>query len=207
LLLQRNNRWSALILLYGVSDAEAITASAPQQSDVLYLNFKATTNQLIKEFRGETLTRMQWAALAILLVLGLGIRQGGRLLAALLPVMLAITVTVALLLIMGQSLSVFNLVALLLVFGIGIDYGLFFSRQEPDVRMRQRTLHALSVCALSTVSVFAILSLSAVPVLQDIGITVWLGVLLSFVFALLLSQPWAAHNTVEENAVKENTTK
>jgi predicted exporter len=95
----------------------------------------------------------------------------------------------------------------LLVFGIGIDYGLFFSRQEPDVRMRQRTLHALSVCALSTVSVFAILSLSAVPVLQDIGITVWLGVLLSFVFALLLSQPWAAHNTVEENAVKENTTK
>jgi predicted exporter len=207
LLLQRNNRWSALILLYGVSDAEAITASAPQQSDVLYLNFKATTNQLIKEFRGETLTRMQWAALAILLVLGLGIRQGGRLLAALLPVMLAITVTVALLLIMGQSLSVFNLVALLLVFGIGIDYGLFFSRQEPDVRMRQRTLHALSVCALSTVSVFAILSLSAVPVLQDIGITVWLGVLLSFVFALLLSQPSAAHNTVKENAVKENTTK
>ncbi len=100
--------------------------------------------------------------------------------------------TVAILLLLGQSLSLFNLVALLLVFGIGVDYGLFFSRQEADVRMRQRTFHALTVCALSTVSVFGILSFSVVPVLQDIGLTVWVGVLLSFVFALLLSQPAAA---------------
>jgi predicted exporter len=77
---------------------------------------------------------------------------------------------------------------LLLVFGIGIDYGLFFSRREPDVRMRQRTFHALSICALSTVSVFGILSLSAVPVLQDIGITVWVGVLLSYIFAIVFAQ-------------------
>jgi predicted exporter len=192
LLLQRDDRWTALILLHGVNDARAIATGVPQQANIHYLNFKTATNQLIQDFRSETLTRMQWAALFILMVLALGIRRAGRLLAALVPVMLAILVTVALLLLMGHSLSVFNLVALLLVFGIGIDYGLFFSRRETDVRMRQRTFHALSVCALSTVSVFAILSFSAVPVLQDIGITVWVGVLLSFVFALLLSQQAAA---------------
>jgi predicted exporter len=195
LLLQRDDRWTALILLHGVNDAQAIAAGVPQQANVHYLNFKAATNQLIQDFRSETLTRMQWAALFILLVLALGIRRLGQLLAALVPVVLAIVVTMALLLLMGHSLSVFNLVALLLVFGIGIDYGLFFSRRETDVRMRQRTFHALSVCALSTVSVFAILSFSAVPVLQDIGITVWVGVLLSFVFALLLSQQAAAQPT------------
>lgn len=192
LLLQRDDRWTALILLHGVNDAQAIATGVPQQANIHYLNFKAATNQLIQDFRSETLSRMQWAALFILLVLALGIRQVGRLLAALAPVVLAILVTVALLLLLGHSLSVFNLVALLLVLGIGIDYGLFFSRRETDVRMRQRTFRALSVCALSTVSVFAILSFSAVPVLQDIGITVWVGVLLSFVFALLLSQQAAA---------------
>ncbi len=180
--------WTAIILLYGVNKVDLITASVPQQSNLHYLNFKAATNQLIQDFRAETLRRIQWAALFIFLVLAIGIRKLKRLLTALWPVALAITVTVAILLTMGQSLSLFNLVALLLVFGIGIDYGLFFSRQETDVRMRQRTFHALSVCALSTVCVFGILSFSAVPVLQDIGITVWVGVLLSFVFALLLAQ-------------------
>ena len=188
LLLEREGGWTALILLYGVRDSDAIATSVPQQSHVYYLDFKAATNRLIHGFRSETLQRMQWAALFIIVVLGVGIRQPSRLVAALLPVALAMTVTVAVLLASGQRLSLFDLVALLLVFGIGIDYGLFFSRREPDVRMRQRTFHALSICALSTVSVFGILSLSAVPVLQDIGITVWVGVLLSYIFAIVFAQ-------------------
>jgi predicted exporter len=202
LLFAREAGWTALILLYGVNNSELITASMPQQSNIVYLNFKQATTQLIQGFRSEALLRMQWAALFIFLVLAIGIRTPLRLGAALLPVVLAITATVAILLAMDQSLSLFNLVALLLVFGIGIDYGLFFSglfnsRQESDVRMRQRTFHALSVCALSTVSVFGILSLSAVPVLQDIGITVWIGVLLSFIFALLLSQQVVARQNIK----------
>jgi predicted exporter len=201
LLFERGAGWTALILLYGVNNSELISASVPQQSNVVYLNFKTATNQLIQGFRSETLTRMQWAAVFILLVLGFSIRKPSRVMAALLPVALAIVVTVALLLAIGQSLSLFNLVALLLVFGIGIDYGLFFSRHETDPPMRHRTFHALSVCALSTVSVFAILSLSAVPVLQDIGITVWVGVLFSFIFALLLSQ----QNVAEQSKTQPST--
>ena len=169
---------------------------------MVYLDLKHATNLLIQGFRSEALARIQWAAVFIVLVLAVGMRKPKRMIAALLPVVLAITITVALLLAMGQSLSLFNLVALLLVFGIGIDYGLFFSgvfisRQESAERMRQRTFHALSVCALSTVSVFGILSLSAVPVLVDIGITVGTGVLLSFILALLLSQQVVAQQSIK----------
>ena len=203
LLIAREDGWNAIILLHGVNNSELIAASVPQQSNMVYLDLKYATNQLIQGFRSEALTRIQWAAVFIVLVLAVGMRKPKRMIAALLPVVLAITITVAFLLAMGQSLSLFNLVALLLVFGIGIDYGLFFSgvfisRQESAELMRQRTFHALSVCALSTVSVFGILSLSAVPVLLDIGITVGIGVLLSFILALLLSQQLVAQQTIKK---------
>ena len=194
LLFPKDSGWAAVIPLLGVNHGEQIAAGVNRLANpnVYYLDFKAVTNQLIHGFRTETLQRIQWASLLIIVVLAIGVRSARGLLAALLPVSLAIIVTMAILLVAGQSLSLFNLVALLLVFGIGIDYGLFFSREENDAPMRRRTFHALSICAISTVSVFGILSFSAVPVLQDIGITVWLGVLLSFVFSYLLAQPAAS---------------
>ena len=42
---------------------------------------------------------------------------------------------------------------------------------------------------LSTLMLFALLGLSDVPVLRAIGVTVTLGVIFNFVFALLLTRP------------------
>jgi predicted exporter len=190
LLFPRDDAWLAFVALHGVNQTQALQTAIDNLDTpgVFYLNMKAATNELIGNFRDETLARMQWAALLILAVLAGGVRSARRLAAALIPVIFAIGADMALLLLMGERLSLFNLVALLLVFGIGVDFGLFFSRRETQWAMRRRTLHALVVCAISTVSVFGILSVSQVPVLADIGLTVWLGVLLCFLFSLLLSQ-------------------
>jgi len=88
---------------------------------------------------------------------------------------------------MGHLLSLFHLIALLLVMGIGIDYSLFFNRQEVDEEDRQRTLHSLLVCAISTVMVFGILASSEIPVLKAIGLTVSIGVFFSFLAAAFFS--------------------
>jgi predicted exporter len=85
------------------------------------------------------------------------------------------------------QLTIFHLVALMLVVGIGIDYSLFFSRQEASTEDSRRTFHALAVCALSTSSVFAILASSAIPVLNAIGLTTAIGVIVSFLAAMVLS--------------------
>lgn len=190
LLFKSDQSWNALVTLFGVQNSQAIESRLQKLNlaDVHFINFKSATNNLIADFRHETLERMQWASLFILLVLAIGVKSWRRLVLALTPVILAITADVALLLLMGDALSVFNLVALLLVFGIGIDYGLFFSRPDHEISMRMRTLHALLVCAISTITVFGILSLSQVPVLADIGKTVWMGVFMSFVFSLLIAQ-------------------
>ena len=86
-------------------------------------------------------------------------------------------------------LSLFHLVSLVLAAGLGLDYALFFEHADEDAREQVRTLHALLVCSLSTLLVFALLCASTIPVLRAIGITVTLGVVGNFVLALLLTRP------------------
>jgi predicted exporter len=79
-----------------------------------------------------------------------------------------------------------------LVAGLGLDYALFFEHAEDDPSEQRRTLHAVLVCSLSTLIVFALLALSSLPVLRAIGVPVAIGVLSNFVLALLLTRPPAS---------------
>jgi predicted exporter len=90
---------------------------------------------------------------------------------------------------MGERLSLFHLVSLLLVLGISLDYSLFFGREGDSRETRVRTAHALSVCALSTIGVFALLTLSSIPVLDAIGKTVGIGTVCGYSMAFALSRP------------------
>ena len=91
----------------------------------------------------------------------------------------------------GVPLSLFHLVALVLAAGLGLDYALFFEHASDDEADQRRTLHALLVCSLSTLLVFALLATSSLPVLRAIGITVSAGVVLNFFLALMLTRPEA----------------
>jgi len=95
---------------------------------------------------------------------------------------------VALLLLLGKKLSLFNLVALLLVVGIGLNYALFFNRPQSGDEEQRRTLLSLAVCSATTLSAFGALAFSETPVLNAIGITVTLGTVLSLLLAAALSK-------------------
>ena len=72
--------------------------------------------------------------------------------------------------------------ALTLVAGLGLDYVLFYSRAQ-DSRDARATSAAVFICALSSLLVFGILSLSSIPVLEGIGSTVFVGVLAAYLLA------------------------
>ena len=183
--------WTALLPLSGVRDARALIAGLPQAADsqAYYLDLRAETSRLVAEFRNTALVRFGWGAALIVALVWVGLRSWRQVAAALLPVLLALIVVVAVLLALGERLSLFHLVSLLLVLGIGVDYGLFFSRPGADPAARRRTLHALLVCCGSALTVFALLSTSALPALHAIGLTVSLGVVASFIAALALARP------------------
>ncbi len=191
LLLAGERGWSALLPLSGVRDARALIGGLPQAADsqAHYLDLRVETNRLVADFRDTALIRFGWGAALIVAVVWVGLRSWRGVAAALLPVLLALVVVVAALLALGERLSLFHLVSLLLVLGIGVDYGLFFSRPGADPAARRRTLHALLVCCGSALTVFILLSTSALPALHAIGLTVSLGVMASFVAALTLARP------------------
>jgi predicted exporter len=198
-LLSVDGGWVALITLAGVKDAQALRSrlSRHEDQELLYLDFKRDTGSLMSDFREHASSRVLWGILAMALVLWLGLRSAGRTLAVLLPGFVAVIMVVAILRLTGELLSLFHLVSLLLVVGISVDYGLFFSRDDGDAGMRGRTFHGLTVCVLSTVSVFGILATSRLPVLHAIGTVVAAGVALSFLAAMLLARPAPARGSAQ----------
>jgi predicted exporter len=183
--------WTALLPLSGVKNPQLLAAGLPPSAvgHTWYLDLRAETNRLVAGFRTTALERLIWGVALIIAVIWIGLRCWRGVIAALLPVAVALIFTVASLLALGERLSLFHLVSLLLVLGIGVDYGLFFSRPGADPEQRRQTLHALLVCCGSALTVFGMLATSELPALRAIGLTVNIGVAASFSAALVMARP------------------
>ena len=107
-------------------------------------------------------------------------RYRGRTWRVLAPTALASLLTLALLGFAGQSLQLFHVLALMLLLGVGVDYGIFM--QEDAERGSDAPWLAVGLSAASTILSFGLLALSGTPALQAFGLTmlagtalVWLG--------------------------------
>jgi predicted exporter len=100
-------------------------------------------------------------------------------LAACLPALLAGAGTLGLLSLAGVELNLLALVALLMVIGMGVDYGILLAETGGDSRLRRATQLSVFVAGATTILGFGLLSLSDERVLFLIGATAGLGVLTS----------------------------
>ncbi len=187
LLPTHRGRAFGIVSLTGVSDAGAIQALAAGAPGVRYVDLSAEAAQLIGGYRDEALELFATGALIILLMLFAALRKAGAVLRVVTPTAAAIACAAALLVLTGTPLSLFHLSSLLLVLGIGLDYGLFYERLRADVVEQRATATALVVCNLTTVVVFGALATSQVPVLQAIGATVAIGAPLSLIFTAMMA--------------------
>lgn len=177
----QDDGWLALAPLRQVREGETLAARLEKAiAQMQYVNLRTETSHLIGSFRQEILGRVALGVMVMLAVLWIGLRSPSRAIGILIPIAAAILTTLGLLLLQGESMNLFHLISLMLVLGIGIDFSLFFSRRNSEKAQRQSTLHALTLCALSTVSVFTILGSSTIPVLHAIGQTVAFGVSMSY---------------------------
>lgn len=190
LLTQRSGGVSALVTLSGVNDVAALQTFAHQAGDnVRLLDIKDASEELVAAQRTRILWTLAFAAVLLVVVIAVALRSRSRVFRVLAPMALTTVLVLAVLRASGESLNLFHLIALVLAAGLGLDYALFFEHASADRAEQRRTLHAVLVCSLSTLMVFALLGLSDVPVLRAIGVTVTLGVIFNFVFALLLTRP------------------
>jgi len=195
LLIRRGDGWTALLPLRGVTDAGRLKAelASSGQAGILLLDLKGDSDRLYQSYRHQALLLALLGALAIVALLFLFFRSPKRVYAVVAPLAAAVAVTIALLALTGGRLSIFNLVGLLLVVGVGSNYALFFERrdsggEEAGARQhRERIIVSLVLANLCTVIGFGVLTLSRIPVLHGIGMTVAIGAMLSLVFSAILS--------------------
>ena len=189
LLTERGGNWTGLIALGGVREPNALARLAGSAgSDVVMLDLKAASEGLVAHQREHILRALAIAAVLLVAVVGIALRSVARAARVLQPMFLTTLFVLAVLHASGTALTLFHLVALVLAAGLGLDYALFFERAASDPAERRRTVHAVIVCSISTFIVFAVIAASSLPVLRGIGLTVTLGVVANFLFALLLAR-------------------
>ncbi|MES2324263.1 MAG: MMPL family transporter [Pseudomonadota bacterium] len=105
-------------------------------------------------------------------------RYRGKAWRVLAPTASASIATLALLGFAGQPLQLFHVLALMLLLGVGIDYGIFM-QENPDKRDGAPWL-AVGLSAVSTLLSFGLLGLSRTPALQAFGTTMLIGVTLAW---------------------------
>ncbi|SMH36451.1 MMPL family transporter [Azospirillum agricola] len=192
LLVRGGSGWTAMLPLRGVADPPALAARLPEDPSArgaVLLNLKEESDRLYRGYRQEALTLALLGGLTITALLAAALRSPRSLVAAVLPLVAAVVITMALLTALGQALSIFHLVGLLLVVGVGSNYSLLFERPEPSPPLRERTVVSVVVANLCAVIGFGTLAFSGIPVLHGIGMTVAIGAFLSLAFAAVLGGP------------------
>jgi len=184
---QRRGQWVSIIRLAGVPDEAALSCwleNHPAEGRA-YLNLHQTASALVNHYRNDAVFWLLSGGFAMVLVLLLFSRSFSTTARVLLAPLLAVTISLGTQVALGTQLNLFHLLSVLLVIGIGVDYSLFFNRTVQDKRDQRQSLHGVVVGASSTLAAFGILVFSGIPVMVAIGQTVAIGVLASFVLALL----------------------
>ncbi len=191
---KNSHQWTGLVLLSGVDGQKLSTAFHDffkPSSRVQLIDIKQQTHNLVANYRSESVHWFLWGSLLIVLFLFVYIKKIVALPALVLPFSGAIIFTLSLLLLLGYHLSIFHLVTLLLVVGLGIDYSIFIYKSD-CIDDREQVIRQFSVlvCMLSSFIMFFSLSLSSLPVLKAIGLTASMGTVLAFILSLIFSRPY-----------------
>jgi predicted exporter len=109
------------------------------------------------------------------------------------PTALASIVTLALLGSVGAGLQLFHVLALMLLLGIGVDYGIFL--QEHSGGRDAVAWLSVALSAINTLLSFGLLSLSKTPALQAFGLTMLIGTV-----TVCLAVPYFRVKAAQQNA-------
>jgi len=174
---------STAVLLTGVSDAEALTKlSKLADKNVYWVNKPQEISDVFARYR--TLFSYVIAIGYLLTFVVLYFKYGKSAWRAVLPSILATCITLAILSLAGEAVTLMTVIAFALLFGLGTDYGIFLLQYPLD----KKVLLSITTAALMTLISFGSLSLSSMPALHSFGITLFYGILLSWFLTLFFAK-------------------
>ncbi|MBW2664899.1 MAG: hypothetical protein JRE13_01300, partial [Deltaproteobacteria bacterium] len=177
------DRTAVVTYLRDLDDPVAVQQALAGLDDVYLLDRRSFISDIYSEFRKTSLRQILFGGGLVLLLLALRYRAVRPVLAAFVPSVLVTLIVLAVLAMIGTPANLLHVMSLVMVMGIGVDYGIFC---VDSARWRNdfgATLLSLLLSCLTTAFVFGALAFSSQPSLRAIGITTGVGVLLSFLLA------------------------
>ncbi|MFO7766668.1 MAG: MMPL family transporter [Pelovirga sp.] len=142
-------------------------------------------DQLAEEIATDFYRFMSLAGVVVIVLLAILFRRVKDVVFALLPALTGLLVLLGGMALLGLELNLFNLIASLLIIGLGVDYGIFmvchgYSKEDLS------SVRAVLVSGLSTLIGFGALTLAQHPALFSIGVTLLLGISAAMPTAILV---------------------
>jgi len=125
------------------------------------------------------------ASIVVILLLGLLFRNLKKVLLSLIPVVTGILFMIGVMGGLGIAFNLFNVVAAILIIGLGVDYGIFMVTKLTQ-SLDDATERAVFVSGLTTIAGFGALILARHPALHSIGLTVLIGISAAIPAALVV---------------------
>jgi predicted exporter len=183
LVLSLDGRTAVITYLRGLRDPDALRARLADLSGVHYFEQRTFLNDLYSRYRDQTLWLIALGSAVVLLILVARYRDWRLALAAFLPSLLVPMIVLAGYALCGVEANLMHAVSLLMVMGMGVDYGIFIVDSAEEGSEFGATLVSCILCALTTVLSFGALAISSQPPLRAIGLTTGIGITLSLVLA------------------------
>jgi len=187
---QVDGGYASAVLIRGLANraqAEALHALGEQVEGVHWVDRASDMSGLLGRFR----VTMGWLLVAghVVVWAAMALRFGRAAWRAWLPTALASLGCLAVLGWLGEPFQLFNLLALMLLLGMGVDYGIFLLEHQGEDQ--GHAWLAVLLGAISTGLSFGLLALSATPALRAFGLTLLTGLVLVCLLAPLfrLHQP------------------
>ena len=191
---ERDGSFRSMVMLRGVKGPAVLpdlAAASDNLEGVTWVDKPAEISGLLQRYR---INMTELLVLGHALVLGaLWLRFRRNAWRAWLPTVLASLAVVVTMALMGEPWQLFNVLALMLLLGVGIDYGIYLQEHEDD----PQAWVAVVIGAGSTWLSFGLLGLSQTPALRAFGVTLMLGLPLVLVLAPLFRAPRPMNESVE----------
>ncbi|NMG03841.1 MMPL family transporter [Azoarcus taiwanensis] len=174
---------ASLALPTGYADVALLATAIEGLSGVTLVDKPGAVSSLFGEYRRLAGYAIAGATTLILLLLvgRYGVRGAVTIL---LPPVLAQAVTLGVLGYAGTVINLFNVLALLLVLGVGINYAIFMYESTAGSLLRESAaLTGIMLSATTTLLSFGLLSLSSMPALAGFGSTLTLGIAVAVLLA------------------------
>lgn len=175
-------QFGAIVLLGGITDIDKLRHFFADSPHVQLVDKVGDISKIMAKYRQLTLILLALAMLAATLIFSSRFSIKLACLVVAVPALSAIF-TLATLGIVGASLTLFHALSLILVFGIGVDYSVFFAESK---RQSRGVMMAVFMSASTTILAFGLLAFSSTPAIHFFGLTLLVGIAFTFMLSPLI---------------------